>query len=386
MSTISTSEAIEERLKRLVDANEEPNRKRWALDWKQRGGRVIGLIGPDVPEEIIYAARMLPIRISGTWQPDTPKALMYWPERSCPYCRHVLESLLSGELDMLDGIMATSSWQDIVRLYDLCALLRKPPFAHIIYLPHRDSELMRHYFANGIWHAIRTLQGFFGVEVTSGSLRSAIELCNRTRQLLSQLSQLRKRDIPPVSGAEMLGITTAAATMPKGKFSQELEELLPYLERRLAPLQKVKPRLLISGDLVDNKAYVELIEGAGSLVVMDDLDVGSRYFHGNIDVEQEDLVYSITKRYLCSRPTPPHMFDWDKQAEQVIQWVKEYKVDGVIELRQRYARPREMRAPFFKSLLDKANIPNIGLECEYHLANVEQIRTRVQAFVETLEM
>ncbi|MEE9401359.1 MAG: hypothetical protein V3V32_05005, partial [Dehalococcoidia bacterium] len=43
------------------------NRHQYAQEWKQRkGGRAVGWICTYVPEEIIYASGMLPVRILGS--------------------------------------------------------------------------------------------------------------------------------------------------------------------------------------------------------------------------------------------------------------------------------------------------------------------------------
>src|SRR4030042_6739104 len=97
------NQAMENRLKALVEANKPENRNKWALEWKKQGKKVMGLLCTYVPEEILSAAEIFPWRITGTWREAAPLAAAHRPEKTCRYCSHVLESAMTGELDLLDG-------------------------------------------------------------------------------------------------------------------------------------------------------------------------------------------------------------------------------------------------------------------------------------------
>ncbi len=374
---------MEDRLKRLIEGNSEANRTKWAKEWKKQGKKVIGVMSSYVPEEVISAAGMLPWRITGTWQENVSRATVYRPEYTSPYSNHVLESLLSGELGFLDGIVIADQDQDLLRLYDLLVYLKLLPFCFAIHIPVVDRELSYRFFTGEIGRLMSSLEDIGGVKIGKESLRSSINTYNQMRSLLSRMYELRKREIPPLSGAEVLGITTAAQVMPKEQFNHELGKLLPELEeKRKTNLKQVHPRLLISSEHLDNPAYLDLVE-EGCLVAMDDMDTGIRYFVQAVDTSLEDPAYALAKRYI-SRHGTARMFNWDGQAEQVIKWVKGFEIDGVLSLPHRWDYPQRFRMPILSQKLEKAGIPNISLEREYHLANVGQLRTRIGAFLEML--
>jgi benzoyl-CoA reductase/2-hydroxyglutaryl-CoA dehydratase subunit BcrC/BadD/HgdB len=229
---------------------------------------------------------------------------------------------------------------------------------------------------------IGSLEDFGGMQITEDSLRSSIDTYNNMRILLNRMYELRKREIPPLSGAEVLGITTAAQVMPKEKFNHELEALLPYLEERQTNLKQVHPRLLLSSDHLDNPAYLELIE-ENCLVAMDDMDTGSRYFIQTVDNTLEDTVYALAKRYI-SRHGAPRMASWDSQLKQIIKWVEDFNIDGVLSLPITWCYSQQYRMPWLGKKLEEAGIPNISIDREYHLANIGQLRTRIGAFLEIL--
>lgn len=374
---------MEARLRELIQGNAVGNRTRWALEWKKQGKKVIGTLCSYMPEEIIYAAGMLPWRVTGTWGQDVSFAAPYRPSNTCPFCTHVLQSLLTGELDFLDGVVAANRDYDTLRLWDVWAYLGKSQFAHVMHFPHEDSELCFRQFTKEVRKLVSALEQFGGIRISDESLQDAVELYNKTRILVKQVYELRKRKDPPLSGAEMLGITTAAMIMPKEKFNEEIEALLPYLETRQTALGQARPRLLVASDRLDNPAYLELVESEGCVVAMDDLDTGSRYFWELTDAAPDDPAYALAKACI-SRSGCPRMGFWDKQMGQVLEWVRDFDIDGVLEMPQVYCHPFAFRAPYFERRMKEAGVPHLNVKRDYHLTHAGQLRTRIGAFLEML--
>jgi benzoyl-CoA reductase/2-hydroxyglutaryl-CoA dehydratase subunit BcrC/BadD/HgdB len=375
---------MEERLKRLIEANNETNRAQWAREWKAQGKKVIGVMSTYVPEEVISGAGFLPWAIAGTWKEDIRHARVYRTESSCSYCNHVLEALLTDELSFLDGIVIGDIDQDLLRLWDLMLSLDLSPFCHAMHVPFVDNALNTTFFRDEIRRLIRALEMHFGIAISDDAIRSAITTTNHTRTLLAKIYEFRKREVPPLSGAEVLGITTAARIMPKEVFNAELETLMPYLNERKTDLKEVHPRLLVTSEMLDNPAYLTLIE-EHCLVAMDDMDTGSRYFDQLVDTTIEDPVQALAHRYL-NRHGAPRMKDWDGQIRQIIDWTREYKIDGILGFPHAWCYPQRYRMAYLSDKLNANGIPNICLEREYHLANVGQLRTRIGAFVEMLAL
>ena len=150
---------------------------------------------------------------------------------------------------------------------------------------------------------------------------------------------------------------------------------------RKAVINNPRPRLLLSSDLLDDPAYIDLVEEAGCLVAMDDIDTGSRYFWETVDAERP--VDGLVKRYLRNRS--PRMLDWQEQVEQLLQWTQEFHIDGILDLPDIYDYPRGFRRPFFENKLKEAGIPMISFMRDYHLAHTGPLSTRIGAFIEMLE-
>ena len=190
--------------------------------WKDGGGKVMGYPCTYIPEEITYAAGILPYRLRGTGCVGTTIADT-WLARlaNCSFARSVLELALTGEYDFLDGVVFTNGCDHIRRAYDNWRAQQKAPsFMHMLPVPHVLSEDGLQWYREEVIAFKEHLEKSFGVEVKDEGLKEAISVYNETRSLLKQLYELRMKKAPPVTGAETLKIVVASASMPRDKYNE----------------------------------------------------------------------------------------------------------------------------------------------------------------------
>jgi bzd-type benzoyl-CoA reductase N subunit len=365
----------------LVEANNEENRYTYAKAAKDRGEKVIGYLCSYVPQEIITAAGMFPFRVMGTWKPDTLLADGYMTPNSCSFCRNCLQAVLNHEYDFLDGVVTTNSCRNMDRLFDTWEYLETTPFTHILDLPWRTNPDAQEYYVSGVQAFKEKLEEFFGIEVRDDALRESIELYNQSRTLQKQLYELRKRDAPPITGAEALGVFTASMVMERDEYNKQLEQLVAEL-RESTRGHTGAARILYSGSILSDPQELKLIDDLGGNVVAEDLCTSSRFFWDSVDPSLEPLE-ALATRYLDRVPCT-RMFEQDRRLEHVLDLVKEYRVDGVIFSAIVYCDPWSYAAPLSLLSLKKAGIPHLQLEREYGLTAEGQLRTRVGAFLEML--
>lgn len=378
---------MEKELQDLTTLTQEPNRSRYARQGKDKGRKVVGLLCAHVPEEIVHAAGMLPWRVLGAQRASTPRADRYRPPHTCLYCNHVLEALLQGDFEFLDAVVATSWDQDLVRLWDVWHYLGQNSPHYILHLPLSETETHRRQFRKEVRRFFDFIQELSGRTIRAAELYESMALYDRFRRLLHRLYEFRKRERPPLSGAETLGLTTAALLMPKEVFLDRLEGIMPELEKRTTSLAQVRPRLLVTSDRLDDPALLALIEETGCLVAMDDLDTGSRYFWNlSCPAQTDSLDQLLDKLADCyhHQPADPGMMTWAQQVDQAAAWVREFNLQGVLELPLMYSRSRQMRGPYFRERLKAMDIPLASFERGYWLSSLGQLKTRVEAFVEML--
>lgn len=357
----------------------------WAYEWKRRGGKVAGVLTPCVPVELLWAAGFLPWRVMGAKRRAVPisLALDYRPVRSCVKDTEILELVLSGELDFLDALISTDWDNDVKRLWDVWTSVRKVDLAYLLSVPRISRDYACEQLCRGFAELMSALETAAGVKITEEDLRRGIRLYNSIRSSIQQLYELRKRDNPPLLGAQCLEITLSGMVMPPQEFLNELSTLLRKLEGPETSPPRAAPRLLVSADWLDDSGFLKVIEDLGCLVAMDDLDTGSRFYWGQVNESPDGPLMDLARYYL-QRPQCPRNVDWTGQVRQIREWVSEFRIDGVLELVLVCSPMRAFRSPYLKEMLSAAGVPFLSIEREYQLANVGQIRSRVEAFLEMI--
>jgi bzd-type benzoyl-CoA reductase N subunit len=354
-------------------------------EWKAEGKKVVGFLCTYMPEEILYAADILPVRLRAPNCSETSLADVYMSHLSCTFMRSCLQFVLEDKFTFLDGLVFTNSCDVVRRLYDNIKENRRSDFhfMHFITVPHKVNEELVAWYKDEFKEFAENIEKAFEVEITEAKLRQAIDIYNETRHLLRDLYELRKSDSPPISGAETLNVVLAGNSLPKDRYNQMLRELLDELRKRKG-IVKYRARLMIAGSGgCDNPDYLGLMEEMGGLIVTDSLCFGSRYFWEPVDAGG-DLMLNLARSYL-NRPSCPRMVDnVGERGEFVKQMVKDFKVDGVVFQRIRHCDLWGGQLLYTKKDLKEADIPLLSLEREYMMRDVGQVRTRIQAFLETI--
>lgn len=352
--------------------------------WKSQGKQVIGWICTYIPEEIIAAAGMLPVRVTGYKAEEIVEADAYLYTNSCTFSRGCLEVGLKGEYDHLDGVVSGTSCDPIRRLFDVWNNYLKTPFRHIVSVPHKVTPDAEEFFAGEIRKMKDGLEACFQVKITDSALRESIQIYNRGRELLRRLYDLRKGPVPPISGEETMQVIQASMRMPRAEFNSHLERLLDELSHRPLPDDDGRIRLIVVGSMLDNPEVMGSIESLGAWVVSDELCAGTRYFWNLVDTSLEPME-ALAKRYL-NHPPCARMRPFSKRMDFVSEMIKEFRADGVIYEIVKFCDLYGHDKPVMKEKLEAAGVPVLELDLEYGMGGLGQIRTRVEAFLEMLRI
>ena len=354
------------------------------MELKRQGKKVFGWLCTYVPEEIIHAAGILPIRITGYAQEtelDDGNAYLYI--NNCSFSRSCLQMGLRGEYDYLDGVVAGSTCDGARRLFDLWQYYIKVPFHHIITVPRKYTERAHGLYYEQVAQFKEHLEQHLDTRITDEALLKSISVYNESREALKKLYQLRKLDNPPITGAETMEVLNASQRMAKEQFNQYLCELLDELA--VSGIEHgSRARLMVTGSVMNNPEFIRSIEELGGLVVTDELCTSTRYWSDPVVLDGLSPLEAISRRYLNNLPCA-RMVPSDERFDRILQLARDYKVDGVISQIIRYCVPYAHDLPLLTDRLKKAGIPTLALDVEYGTSGSGQISTRVQAFLEMLE-
>jgi benzoyl-CoA reductase subunit C len=348
---------------------------------KEQGQKIVGWMCLYVPEEILAAAGTLPIRVMGGAE-RTPMSDAHLYTNACSFVRSCLEEALTDNLKFLDGFVVANTCDHIRRLFDVWCQYLKLPFTHIISLPFKIDDLTLDFYTQQLRDFKEKIECFVGQSITDDALNKAIGEYNKTRQLLRQLYELRAGDNPPITGAETMEIVKASMIMPKEAYNAMLEDFLNELSSRKVDTDH-HIRLMVMGSELDNPDYLKIIEESGGLIVADDLCIGSRYFWNQV-VPEQDPIRALARRYLTNAPCP-RIRPNDVRKSYLKEMVENFRVDAAIYETIKFCDIYGVYYPMAKTYLAELGLPILGLDREYSMAGLGQMKTRVQAFLESLE-
>jgi benzoyl-CoA reductase/2-hydroxyglutaryl-CoA dehydratase subunit BcrC/BadD/HgdB len=353
--------------------------------WKDQGRGVVGFFCSTVPEELFTAAGLLPFRMRGTGSTSTELSDAYFSPINCSFPRHTFNQALRGEYDFLDGLVCINSCDHVRRIYDNWIRALKTPFVQVMSLPRKMGEPQIDWYTDELNILRGQLEEHFGVQLTDERIVEAIALQNQVRGLQKQLYLLRKADKPPITGAETLAVMVAGTAMPKQRYKELLTELLAELSEKQGS-RDYRARLMLLGGELDDPAYVEIIEHQGGLVVTDSSCFGSRLMWTPVDEAEPDPIRALARYYIHDRPSCPRMYGGQPMRIAFTrEMAREFRVDGIIGERLLFCDQWVVENYMTDLDLKEDGIPFMALDREYILSGEGQLRTRVQAFLETLE-
>lgn len=359
------------------------NRHEYAKEWKERtGGRVLGYFCTYVPEEILYAANVLPLRILGSHEPQSVTEAHLFA-MYCPFCRDCLAQGLEGRYDYLDGVMIAQSCLHIRQTFSSWRQHIPTEFSYLLPMPNAvQSKSAPQFFKEEIIKFKKAVEEWVGKEITEDDLARGIEIVNNNRKLMKEVYNLRKADKPPITGVESMYMVVAGQMMDKVEHSKIVSEILAKELPGRLPDRDPGVRLMIVGSENDDFEFMKMVEDAGSTIVIDDHCTGSRYFWDEIQPD-DDPLKAIADRYINRTPCPSK--DWPEHIRygRVLEFAKDFNVQGAFILQQKFCDPHECDKVGLIELLEENDIKTYPLEFDVTVP-LGPFRIRVDAFLETL--
>lgn len=362
-------------LNTLVDAGRAP-----LAEWATRypGHRPMGYLCSYVPEEIIHAGGLTPVRVRGNGAP-LRRADAHIQSFTCALCRSTLDQVLSGDLRAFAGTVFAHTCDTLQALADLWRMnCDTSHFVDVIMQPVTlGSPAARPYLITELERFRLGLAAFVGRPISEGDLLASIALHDETRRQVQALRRLRDR----LSAVQFFAILDAAQTMPR-------ERLNPLLHELLADLEKSTPRdapgvgIYLVGAVLDEPRLPELIDELGALVVGDDLCTASRHFEGQVGVGGDPLA-ALADYYLGRTPCPTKLQPNHDPGLYQLEQAKAAQAKGVVFVLEKFCEPHAFDYAIARTALERAGVPHLVLEMEL-TPSLEGLRTRLQAFIEML--
>ncbi|OGW15567.1 MAG: hypothetical protein A3G93_00485 [Nitrospinae bacterium RIFCSPLOWO2_12_FULL_45_22] len=373
-------------------------------EWKEKTqGKVFGYFCCVVPDVILFAAGVLPVRIYGSTD-KFQKVDGHLVPYGCRYVGSCLDLGARGVYDYLDGVVVPNTcdliarmeywWRELVpREKSTLAGMELCPYVVYINYPMKTTgPKVLDFYTRELQYFKQQVERGLRIEITDEQLNQAIAVYNEHFDLMNQLEELRKRDPLPISGKEAWEIEYASTLMPMDKHNELLKKRLTEVAKRNNTTPGM--RLYLAGSAFDqvNARLYEIIEECGGQVVAEDISCASSYFESNIELDS-DPVRAIAKYSLavdCPRSTETCLVGcshihpqnrWQKTKQRI----EGYRVRGAIYQIMNYCECRAIEYPHLRDNIQREfNIPVLHMEGDYTLEGLEQMRGSIEAFIEMI--
>ncbi len=362
-------------------------------DQKLQGRKLIGAFCLYAPEELAYAANANMVSLCAGADFSVPDAETVLPRNLCP----LIKSFYGFKLNLTcpyfqssDLVVGETTCDGKKKVYELLSELVP---TYVLEIPHKpDTQQGKEFWFKELQTFKAKLEEITGSKITAESLKESIELINNKRRALKRFSDLRAHSPSPISGLDALFVNQSGFSDDPARYTAKLNELNDELEQRvqqgISVLPKDAPRLMISGCpmSIPNWKVHSIAQEIGASIVVEESCVGTRYFQDLVEPKGDtvdDLLWAIVEKYTripCACFTPN-----DRRIQGISELAKEYSIDGVIYYTLQNCHDYNVEAVKVERALKAEDLPMLKIETDYTMGDSEQIKTRLQAFLEIIE-
>lgn len=379
--------------KLLDDANNELVRQA-----KADGRLALGYTCYHMPEVLLNLEGCFSVRLRAPRTGSMEVATYYMSNATCEYARALLERGLEGGYKFLDAMAGVDVCECMNRSMENMELLgvndpdKKNFFWCNLDSPCSDNEdCVEHLREQLSRKILKPLREDFGIDTSDQAIRDAVAMHNEVCRLITEIGNYRKLDNPTITGYEFHVLTLATYVCPKDLVVEKLRETLEELKTREPdPKKNFRAKVVVVGSEIDDPELISLIEDSGALVVADRFCYGS--FPGRQEIvltDDEDALTQVCRNYLqttlCVRHSAQHKVQ--KRLDFAAQLAKDYHADGIIYEQIKFCTYWSYERALASHIMhNEYNIPTLSIDRPYMSRTSGQLRTRVQAFVESIEI
>lgn len=358
---------------------------------KAAGRKVVGTFCVFVPEEITLAADAIHVGLCAGAEAGTDLAEQLVPRNTCALIKSFIGfkmAKLCPFTESSDLIVGETTCDGKKKAYE--AFNEIAP-TYVMEVPQTKTEAARELWKSEVRRYMAEVEKLTGKTISAADLKRGIKIANEKRQALQRLTALRAADPAPISGRDALLVNQISFYDEPVRFTAKINELCDELEKRVEDNSGVTPaktpRLMLSGCpmAVPNWKLPYVIENSGAVIVGEESCIGTRNSRDLVDESgdtMEAMIGAIVDRYMkidCACFTPNN-----ERLDNVKSLATDLKADGVIHYSLLFCQPYAHEALKVDKVLQEAGIPMLSIETDYSMEDVEQLKTRVEAFVETL--
>ena len=374
-----------ESIERLT-AHLQRNRPIELRELKKSGKKIVGYTpGNWVPEELIYAAGAVPICLLRGGDPEAVAiSSAYIPRFVDTFCRSQIGYRVLGEdpyYQLLDLLISPCTDRNQCAIGD-CFNFYTDLDVLIFGVPHNKEQVALDFYADGLRLVMEKLEKLTGNKITDDKLKEAIQLYNRIRATLRDISLTRKSPASPITGKDFVRLNHSSYLLDPVFYMAKLDDVTNEISQKAAT--EKAPRILVTAStlaLGDHKV-LDLIEKTGAAIVIEEIPEGVRNYWHDVDLDGDPVV-QLAETYLRKKTPPAYFRPSVERLDFILKLAEEFKVDGILWYQLMYRESYDIQSFYFgKIVKDKLGIPFLKLQSDYDVSETGAFRTRIETFVE----
>ena len=357
-------------------------------NYKAQGKKAIGVLPYYAPEELVYAAGMVPFGMWGSNNKTISRAKEYCATFYCTIAQLALEMLLDGTMDKLDGVI-TPTICDTLRPMSQnfrVAIGEKIPTIFLAHPQNRFADWGIQFCIDQYTNVKKKLEEISGNEITDEALSNAIKVYNKSRAARREFVKLANEHCDVITPTKRSAVLKASYFMLKDAYTEKLEALNAEL-KKLPVCNWKGVKVVTSGIICDNPTLLKIFEDNDVAIAADDVAHESRSFR--VDASEEGDPMRALALQFRDQDYEVLLYDpassSNRRGEYIANMVKENGADGLVLFMQQFCDPEEMEYPYLKKALDAAKVPHIKLGIDQQMRDFGQAATAIQAFAESLQ-
>ncbi len=363
---------------------------------KQDGKLCLGYTCYHIPEVLLNLPGCFSTRLRAPRTGSLDIATYYMSSYLCGFSKALVERGIEGGYNHLDALIGSETCSEMNRAYEHFELLKLVPndkfFVAIPDVPLKIApHTVKHYKTQLQVKVLDKLHEIYGVDISEDAMRQAVKEHNEVCRILTEIGEYRKEENPRITGYEYHVLCLVSYVCPKYLIVDKLRETAEELKTRQPDAKKnFRAKIVVVGSELDDPDFTKLFEEAGALVVADRFCFGSLPGREEIRLTDDgDVLEQILLHYMHTSQCPRYMSQ-DKvngRKEYVRQLVEEYHADGVVYEQLKFCEYWGYeRALASHIITNDFGIPSVSVDRQYTANASGQLRTRIQAFVESLEI
>lgn len=346
------------------------------------GKNAVGCFLAFCPEEIVYAANLLPVELWGK-TPVLSEAKKYFPSFFCAPIQQNLELAMHHAFDKIICAVIVPVFCDALKSAGQNWKIAVPdiPMIPFVYPAKRNTKSAMRFLKEEYQQVKEKLETLTGKSIQEEEMKKAIAVYNAYRQEARRFCLLAKDHLDIITPLVRHDVLMAACYVDKARYTEMLKTLNEELKK--LPTYNFKgKKVIVAGVEFAERELLRELEEQNMAVTSDNLIQESVNIAADVPDEEEDSLLCIAKRWQNQKYTSV-VSDLENRREDYLVRLAKREDAAVLFILTSFCDPEEYDYPLIRKRLEEEGIPQIMIEIN-GTDSLEQAVTRIQAFAERL--